>query len=137
MVLRYEGPKGGPGMQEMLGPTSLIMGMGLGEKVGAASPTAASPAPPAAPASATSPPRRPRAGPSAWCKDGDAITIDVEARTIQPELPAAELERRREGFKPKRKEVRSPWLRRYAHLVTNAASGAVLKSDSVSCAGSA
>ena len=68
-------------------------------------------------------------GPIGLVKDGDPITIDVEARTIQLELPAAELERRRKGFQPKRKEVKSPWLRRYAYLVTNASSGAVLKSD--------
>jgi dihydroxy-acid dehydratase len=128
VVLRYEGPKGGPGMQEMLGPTSLIMGMGLGEKVGLVTDGRFSGATRGACVGHVSP-EAAEGGPIGLVRDGDAITIDVEARTIQLELPAAELERRRKGFEPKRKEVRSPWLRRYAHLVTNASSGAVLRSD--------
>jgi len=128
VVLRYEGPKGGPGMQEMLGPTSLIMGMELGEKVALVTDGRFSGATRGACVGHVSP-EAAEGGPIGLVVDGDAITIDVEARTIQLELPAAELERRRKGFRPKRKEVRSPWLRRYAHLVTNASSGAVLKSD--------
>jgi dihydroxy-acid dehydratase len=62
-------------------------------------------------------------------QDGDPITIDVEARSLTVDVPDVELARRREGFRPVKKEVRSSWLRRYAHLVTNAAKGAVLRSD--------
>jgi dihydroxy-acid dehydratase len=62
-------------------------------------------------------------------RDGDAITIDVDARIIRVDVPDAELARRREAFRPRKKEVRSSWLRRYAHLVTNAARGAVMRSD--------
>jgi dihydroxy-acid dehydratase len=128
VVLRYEGPKGGPGMQEMLGPTSLIMGMGLGEKVALVTDGRFSGATRGACVGHVSP-EAAEGGPIGLVRDGDAITIDVEARTIQLEVPAAELGRRREAFQPKRKEVRSSWLRRYAHLVTNAAAGAVLRSD--------
>jgi dihydroxy-acid dehydratase len=128
VVLRYEGPKGGPGMQEMLGPTSLIMGMGLGEKVGLITDGRFSGATHGACVGHVSP-EAAEGGPIGLVRDGDPITIDVEARTIQLELPDAELARRRQGFQPKRKEVQSSWLRRYAHLVTNAAAGAVLRTD--------
>ena len=60
---------------------------------------------------------------------GDPITIDVEARRLSVDVPDAELARRRESFRPRKKDVRSSWLRRYAHLVTNAAKGAVMRTD--------
>jgi dihydroxy-acid dehydratase len=128
VVLRYEGPRGGPGMQEMLGPTSLIMGMGLGEKVALVTDGRFSGATHGACVGHVSP-EAAEGGPIGLVQDGDLITIDVEERTIRIELPDAELARRRETFRPKRKEVRSSWLRRYAHLVTNSATGAVLRSD--------
>jgi dihydroxy-acid dehydratase len=62
-------------------------------------------------------------------QDGDAITIDVEARALTLDVPDVELARRREGFRPLKRAVGSSWLRRYAHLVTNAASGAVMRTD--------
>jgi len=128
VVVRYEGPKGGPGMQEMLGPTSLIMGMGLGEKVGLVTDGRFSGATRGACVGHVSP-EAAEGGPIGLVEDGDPVTIDVEARTIELEVSEPELERRRESFRPKRKEVPSPWLRRYAHLVTNASNGAVLRSD--------
>jgi dihydroxy-acid dehydratase len=128
VVIRYEGPKGGPGMQEMLAPTSLIMGMGLGEKVGLVTDGRFSGATRGACVGHVSP-EAAEGGVIALVEDGDAITIDVEARRLAVDVPDAELARRREGFRPRRKEVRSSWLRRYAHLVTNAAKGAVLRSD--------
>jgi dihydroxy-acid dehydratase len=128
VVLRYEGPKGGPGMQEMLGPTSLIMGMGLGEKVGLVTDGRFSGATRGACVGHVSP-EAAEGGPIGLLQDGDAITIDVEARSLSVDLPDAELARRREAFRPRKKDVRSPWLRRYAHLVTNAAKGAVLRTD--------
>jgi dihydroxy-acid dehydratase len=128
VVIRYEGPKGGPGMQEMLAPTSLIMGMGLGESVGLVTDGRFSGATRGACVGHVSP-EAAEGGVIALVRDGDPITIDVEKRSITVDVPDAELARRREGFRPKRKEVRSSWLRRYAHLVTNSAKGAVMRTD--------
>ncbi|MDQ7039053.1 MAG: dihydroxy-acid dehydratase [Aquificota bacterium] len=126
VVIRYEGPKGGPGMREMLSPTSAIMGMGLGDKValitdgrfsggtrgacvGHVSPEAAS------------------GGPIGVVRDGDEILIDIPGRRLELLIPEEELKKRLEDFRPKRKEVPSPWLRRYMKLVTDASKGAVLE----------
>jgi dihydroxy-acid dehydratase len=128
VVLRYEGPKGGPGMQEMLGPTSLIMGMGLGEKVALLTDGRFSGATRGACVGHVSP-EAAEGGVIGLVEDGDAITIDVEAHALTLEVDEAEISRRKKAFMPKRKEVRSSWLRRYAHLVTNASNGAVLRSD--------
>jgi dihydroxy-acid dehydratase len=128
VVIRYEGPKGGPGMQEMLTPTSLIMGMGLGEKVGLVTDGRFSGATRGACVGHVSP-EAAEGGPIALVKDGDPITIDVEARVLAVGVPDAELALRRESFRPRRKEIRSSWLRRYAHLVTNSAKGAVMRTD--------
>jgi dihydroxy-acid dehydratase len=62
-------------------------------------------------------------------EDGDPITIDVETRALTVDVPDVELARRRESFRPRRREVRSSWLRRYAMLVSNAAAGAVMKTE--------
>jgi len=128
VVIRYEGPKGGPGMQEMLGPTSLIMGMGLGESVGLATDGRFSGATRGACVGHVSP-EAAEGGVIALVRDGDPITIDVEARSLTVDVPDAELARRRESFRPHKKEIRSSWLRRYAHLVTNSAKGAVMRTD--------
>lgn len=128
VVIRYEGPKGGPGMQEMLSPTSLIMGMGLGESVALVTDGRFSGATRGACIGHVSP-EAAEGGAIALVRDGDAIAIDVDARTLTLEVDEAELARRRAAFAPKRKEIRSPWLRRYALLVGNAASGAVLKTE--------
>jgi dihydroxy-acid dehydratase len=128
VVLRYEGPKGGPGMQEMLTPTSLIMGMGLGESVGLVTDGRFSGATRGACVGHVSP-EAAEGGPIGLVKDGDPITIDVEARRLTLDVPDAELAKRREAFRPRKKEVRSSWLRRYAHLVTNASRGAVMRTD--------
>ena len=128
VVIRYEGPKGGPGMQEMLGPTSLIMGMGLGESVALITDGRFSGATRGACIGHVSP-EAAEGGVIGLVQDGDSITIDVEARSISVDVPDAELARRREAFRPKKKEVRSSWLRRYAHLVTNSAKGAVMRTE--------
>jgi dihydroxy-acid dehydratase len=128
VVLRYEGPKGGPGMQEMLTPTSLIMGMGLGESVGLVTDGRFSGATRGACVGHVSP-EAAEGGTIGLVQDGDPITIDVEARRLTLDVPDAELARRRDAFRPKKKEVRSSWLRRYAHLVTNASRGAVMRTD--------
>jgi dihydroxy-acid dehydratase len=125
VVIRYEGPRGGPGMQEMLSPTSAIMGMGLGEKValvtdgrfsggtrgiciGHASPEAAA------------------RGPIAALRDGDGIEIDLKARSINVRLSAEEMQDRLEALPPFEPQTNSSWLRRYARMVTSASQGAVL-----------
>jgi dihydroxy-acid dehydratase len=128
VVIRYEGPKGGPGMQEMLAPTSLIMGMGLGESVGLVTDGRFSGATRGACVGHVSP-EAAEGGVIGLVQDGDPITIDVEARSLTVDVPDAELARRRESFRPRKKEIRSSWLRRYAHLVTNSARGAVMRTD--------
>jgi len=125
VVIRYEGPKGGPGMQEMLSPTSLLAGMGLGASVALVTDGRFSGATRGACVGHVSP-EAAEGGEIALVRDGDAITIDVDARTLALEVGAAELRARAEDFTPRRKAVPSRWLRRYAHLVTNAANGAVL-----------
>jgi dihydroxy-acid dehydratase len=128
VVIRYEGPKGGPGMQEMLAPTSLLMGMGLGEKVALVTDGRFSGATRGACIGHVSP-EAAEGGAIGLVRDGDRISLDVDARTLGLDVPDVELARRRESFRPRTKEVRSSWLRRYAHLVTNAAKGAVLRTD--------
>jgi dihydroxy-acid dehydratase len=128
VVIRYEGPRGGPGMQEMLAPTSLIMGMGLGDQVGLVTDGRFSGATRGACVGHVSP-EAAEGGPIALVRDGDPIAIDVDARSLALEVDDAELARRRAAFEPRRKPVASRWLRRYAALVTNASSGAVLRTD--------
>jgi dihydroxy-acid dehydratase len=128
VVIRYEGPRGGPGMQEMLAPTSLIMGMGLGESVGLVTDGRFSGATRGACVGHVSP-EAAEGGPIGLVIDGDPITIDVESRSLTLGVDEAELSRRRAAFQPRKKQVASKWLRRYAALVTNAANGAVLRSD--------
>jgi dihydroxy-acid dehydratase len=128
VVIRYEGPKGGPGMQEMLSPTSLIMGMGLGEKVGLVTDGRFSGATRGACVGHVSP-EAAEGGEIGLVRDGDEITIDVEARALTLHVADGELAQRRAAFRPVKREIASSWLRRYAHLVTNASNGAVLRSE--------
>ncbi len=126
VVIRYEGPRGGPGMREMLSPTSAVVGMGLGEEVslitdgrfsggtrgaafGHVSPEAAS------------------GGPIALVKEGDVISYDIPAKKISLEVPAAELKKRAAKFKPSAKKIKSGYLGRYADIVQSAHLGATLK----------
>ncbi len=126
VIIRYEGPKGGPGMPEMLAPTSQIVGMGLGPKValvtdgrfsgasrglsiGHASPEAA------------------EGGPLAFVVDGDHVVIDIENRTMDVIVDDEEWERRKsewKGFEPK---VKTGYLARYSKLVTSASTGGIMK----------
>jgi dihydroxy-acid dehydratase len=128
VVIRYEGPKGGPGMQEMLSPTSLLMGMGLGSSVALITDGRFSGATRGACICHVSP-EAAEGGPIALVRDGDRIRIDVDAPSLTLEVDEAELEERRRTLTPPRKDLRSRWLRRYAAMVTNAASGAVLRTD--------
>lgn len=126
VVIRYEGPKGGPGMQEMLSPTSLIMGMNLGDKVALITDGRFSGATRGACIGHVSP-EAAEGGAIGLLRDGDEIRIDVEAGILEVLLSDSELQNRRESFAPKLKEVKSKWLRRYQKLVTNASNGAVLE----------
>jgi len=126
VVIRYEGPRGGPGMVEMLAPTAAIVGRGLerdvalitdgrfsggtrGICVGHISPEAAA------------------GGPIALIHNGDMIGIDLERRTLEVKLSDEELARRRQAWRPVRPKVNYGWLQRYAAMVTSASTGAVLK----------
>ncbi len=126
VVIRYEGPKGGPGMREMLSPTSAIVGMGLdtsvtlltdgrfsggtrGAAIGHISPEAA------------------EGGPIALVKEGDKIAIDIPGKTINLKITDREMERRRKAFKPRKPAITSGYLARYASMVTSASTGAVFR----------
>jgi dihydroxy-acid dehydratase len=126
VVIRYEGPRGGPGMQEMLSPTSALMGMGMGEQValitdgrfsggtrgiciGHISPEAAS------------------GGAIGILQNGDMIDIDLDARTLNVRLSVEEIENRLAAMPPFQPRTQSKWLRRYSHFVTSADRGAVLE----------
>jgi dihydroxy-acid dehydratase len=128
VVIRYEGPKGGPGMQEMLAPTSLIMGMGLGESVALITDGRFSGATRGASIGHVSP-EAAEGGMIGLIHDGDEIEIDVDTHLLQLNVDAEELERRRLHFTPVKKEIKSKWLKRYSLLVSNASNGAALKTE--------
>ncbi len=126
VVIRYEGPKGGPGMREMLAPTSAISGMGLdttvalltdgrfsggtrGAAIGHISPEAA------------------EGGPIGLVKEGDIIAIDITKKKITLKVSAEELKKRKKAFQPKEPSIKTGYLGRYAKLVTSASTGAVFK----------
>jgi len=127
VVIRYEGPKGGPGMREMLSPTSALAGMGLltgvglitdgrfsggtrGPCVGHVSPEAAA------------------GGPLALVKNGDQITIDIPNRKIQLHVSKTEMAKRRKAWKAPQPKITKGWLARYAEVVTSGANGAIVRS---------
>ncbi|MCX7816011.1 MAG: dihydroxy-acid dehydratase [Syntrophales bacterium] len=126
VVIRYEGPKGGPGMREMLAPTSAIAGMGLdttvalltdgrfsggtrGAAIGHISPEAA------------------EGGPIALVNEGDIIAIDIPGKKITLKVSTEELRKRKKTFKPKEPAIKTGYLARYSKLVTSASTGAILK----------
>lgn len=128
VVIRYEGPKGGPGMQEMLAPTSLIMGMGLGDSVALITDGRFSGATRGASIGHVSP-EAAEGGMIGLLQDGDMISIDVDKYILSVDLSDAEITKRKENFVPLKKAIKSSWLGQYRALVTNASSGAVLKTD--------
>lgn len=125
VVIRYEGPKGGPGMQEMLAPTSAIMGMGLGGSVALITDGRFSGGTRGACIGHVSP-EAAAGGPIGLLEEGDLITIDLEKQLLQVELTEGELERRKADWRPVKKDA-AGWLRRYASMVTSGSQGAVLK----------
>jgi dihydroxy-acid dehydratase len=126
IVIRYEGPKGGPGMREMLSPTSAIMGMGLGESVvlitdgrfsgGTKGPCVGHVSPEAA-----------EGGPIAIVKNGDKIVLDIPNRRLDIKVSKAEVSKRLAKWKPRKPKITSGWLARYAKVVTSANTGAIVK----------
>jgi dihydroxy-acid dehydratase len=126
VVIRHEGPRGGPGMPEMLSPTSMIKGQGLGRSValvtdgrfsgGTAGLCVGHVSPEAA-----------EGGPLALVRDGDRIRIDLPARTLELRVDPDELERRRAAWTPPEPRITRGWLGRYARQVTSASQGAVLR----------
>ena len=128
VVIRYEGPKGGPGMQEMLSPTSLIMGMGLGESVALITDGRFSGATRGACIGHISP-EAAEGGLIALIEDGDVIEISVSRGSLELKVDSKTLESRRAKWKPIKKEIKSKWLKRYSLLVSNATNGAVLKTE--------
>ena len=125
VVIRYEGPKGGPGMREMLNPTSAIAGMGLDKSVALITDGRFSGASRGASIGHVSP-EAAVGGPIAFVEEGDLIRIDIPARAIHLEVSDQELAKRKEGWKPKEKNV-TGYLARYAKLVTSANRGAILR----------
>jgi len=128
VVIRYEGPRGGPGMQEMLSPTSLIMGMGLGDKVALITDGRFSGATRGASIGHVSP-EAAEGGLIGLLEDGDEIHIDVDEYILRANLSDEVIAERRANFKPLIKPLKSKWLRQYRALVTNASSGAVLEAE--------
>ena len=126
LVIRYEGPKGGPGMREMLSPTSAISGMGLGESVvlltdgrfsgGTRGPCIGHISPEAA-----------EGGPIAVVRNGDRIVLDIPNRKLEVKLSKAEIKKRLAKWKPREPKITSGWLARYAKVVTSANTGAIVK----------
>ncbi len=125
VVIRYEGPRGGPGMQEMLAPTSYIMGQGLGDKVALITDGRFSGGTRGACVGHISP-EAAEGGPIALLQNGDRIRIDIPACRLEVLVPEAELARRKAAWKPPAPRMDFGWLRRYQKQVTNAAQGAVL-----------
>ena len=126
VVIRYEGPKGGPGMREMLNPTSAIMGMGLGSTVALITDGRFSGATRGASIGHVSP-EAAVGGPIALVEDGDIIEIDINANSINVKLSDEELAERRAKWQPREPKINTGYLARYASLVTSGNRGAVLE----------
>ncbi len=126
VVIRYEGPRGGPGMQEMLSPTAAIIGMGLGDKVALVTDGRFSGGTRGACIGHVSP-EAAAGGPIAALRDGDMISIDLPKCRLDVDLSDAELSSRLEKHPPKKRAIKSKWLQRYASMVTSAGTGAVLR----------
>ena len=128
VVIRYEGPRGGPGMQEMLSPTSAIIGRGLKDSVSLITDGRFSGATHGACIGHVSP-EAAVGGPIALLRPGDRIRIDIEKRLLEVDLSEAELKARRAAWKAPEPRVKTGWLYRYSKMVTSGSQGAVLRVD--------
>ncbi|MBW7956635.1 MAG: dihydroxy-acid dehydratase [Deltaproteobacteria bacterium] len=126
IVIRYEGPKGGPGMREMLAPTAALMGMGMGESVALITDGRFSGGT-RGPCIGHISPEAMEGGPIALVKDGDTIELDIPARKMELKVSDNELEARKKAWKTPPPKIKDGWLARYAKSVTSAYTGAVLK----------
>ena len=126
VVIRYEGPKGGPGMREMLNPTSAIMGMGLGSTVALITDGRFSGATRGAAIGHVSP-EAAVGGPIALVKEGDTISIDIVNHAINVKISQEELAKRKASWKPREPKITTGYLARYAAMVTSGNRGAVLE----------
>ena len=126
VIIRYEGPKGGPGMQEMLSPTSYIMGAGLGDSVALITDGRFSGGTRGACIGHVSP-EAAVGGPIALVSEGDIIEIDIPNNTIDVKLTDEELAERKKNFKPKPPRITTGCLAKYASMATSADTGAILK----------
>lgn len=126
VVIRYEGPAGGPGMREMLGVTAAIVGQGLGEDVALVTDGRFSGATRGLMLGHVAP-EAARGGPLALVEDGDVIVIDVDARRVDVELDPAQWERRRAAWRPPEPRFRQGVMAKYAALVSSAAEGAITR----------
>lgn len=126
VVIRYEGPKGGPGMREMLNPTSAIAGMGLGESVALITDGRFSGASRGASIGHVSP-EAAVGGPIALVKEGDLIKININEKTLNIEVSDEELEQRRKAWTPRNPKITTGYLGRYSKMVTSGDRGAVLE----------
>ncbi len=126
VVIRYEGPKGGPGMREMLNPTSAIAGMGLGSSVALITDGRFSGASRGASIGHVSP-EAAVGGPIALVEEGDIIKINIPERTLHLDVSDEVLAERKAKWQPREPKVKTGYLARYAHMVTSGARGAVLE----------
>ena len=126
LVIRYEGPKGGPGMREMLAPTATLMGMGMGESVALITDGRFSGGT-RGPCVGHISPEAMEGGPIALVKEGDVIEMDIPNRRIELRVESGELEKRKAKWKPPEPKIKEGWLARYAKVVTSANTGAVVK----------
>lgn len=126
VVIRYEGPKGGPGMQEMLTPTAAIMGMGLGKDVALLTDGRFSGGTQGAAIGHISP-EAAAGGPIALIEEGDEIFIDIPNKKLELCVDEATLQKRREKWQPPAPRIRTGYLARYASLVTSGARGAIFQ----------
>ncbi len=128
VVIRYEGPKGGPGMQEMLTPTAAIIGRGLGLDVALITDGRFSGGTQGAAIGHISP-EAAVGGPIALIKEGDEILVDIPGKKLELLVDNAEMEKRKEAWKPREPRIRSGYLARYARMVTSGSRGAVLLNE--------
>ncbi len=128
VVIRYEGPKGGPGMREMLNPTSAIAGMGLGSTVALITDGRFSGASRGASIGHVSP-EAAVGGTIALVEEGDTIKINIPQMTLELDVPEDVLAKRKEQWQPRQPKVTEGYLARYAQMVTSGAKGAVMKRD--------
>jgi dihydroxy-acid dehydratase len=126
VVIRYEGPKGGPGMREMLNPTSAIAGMGLGSSVALITDGRFSGASRGASIGHVSP-EAAVGGPIAFVEEGDIIKIDIDNHSLELDVSEEELAKRKAAWTPREPKVTTGYLSRYAKMVTSGNRGAVLE----------